>query len=192
MARSSAGAFVAGLTAVALGVVGVLAYQASAAQDRAAEATTKKKPSAPASSPAPGASGKPPKSATALPAGSGTGQRVVYALAAQRVWLVDDVNGKAKVIRTYKVTPSTVSPLPGTYTVTSRSAHITGSDGVPVENVVRFTQVGETVIGFSAALDGKKPKLDPAKQTGGIRESREDGEALWQFATINTKVVVVP
>lgn len=185
MARKSAGAFVAGLTAVALAAVSLLAYQASAAQDRAEEAAKRK----PAASESPAASNKLKKDPTALPADSGSGQRVVYALESKRVWLVDDKN---KVTRTYEVTPSAVSPLPGNYTVTSRSAHITGSDGVPVENVVRFAEAGGTTIGFSAALKDTKPTVDPEQKTGGIRESRKDGEAMWLFATIGTKVVVVP
>ncbi|MDK1472843.1 hypothetical protein QNO07_05260 [Streptomyces sp. 549] len=187
MARNSAGMFVAGLTAAALAVVGVLAYQASAAQDKAPQARESKPPAT--SSPAPGASPEKAADPAALPADSGTGRRVVYALEAGRVWLVDE---SGKVNRTYEVTPGSVSPLPGEYTVSSRSAHITGSDGVPVENVVRFAQVGEAVVGFSAALDGKAPAPDPEKKTGGIREKRKDGAAMWVFATIGTKVVVIP
>lgn len=187
MARNSAGIFVAGLTALALAVVGVLAYQAAAAHEEAPQA---REPKPTASSPAVPGSAESPADPEALPADSGTGLRVVYALEAQRVWLVDE---SGKVTRTYKVTPGSVSPLPGEYTVTSRSAHITGSDGVPVENVVRFAQVGEAVVGFSAALDSKaKPEADPGKKTGGIREKRADGAAMWVFATIGTKVVVVP
>lgn len=184
MARSSsAGVVVAGLTAAAFAVVGVLAFQANAAQERA-EA---RKPAA--SAPAKEPSGKnEQRQETSLPAGSGQGERVVYSLKRERVWLV---GAGDKVKRTYEVGPSTVSPKPGNYHVQSRTSHVTGTDGVPIENVVRFTTVGNTTIGFSAALDGSMPKADPARKTGGIREKREDGEALWLFATIGTKVVVV-
>ncbi|MBR7677376.1 L,D-transpeptidase [Streptomyces daliensis] len=190
MARSgsSAGAVVAGLTAAALAVIGFFAFQANAAQDRAESQA--RKPGA-SGSPSPGASSgtsEKERPDDALPARSGTGTRVVYSLDSERVWLV----GKGdKVSRTYEVEPSSVHPAPGTYKVTSRSSHITGSDGVPVENVVRFTTVGNTTIGFSAALDGSTPKADSARKTGGIREQRKDGEALWLFAPIGTKVVVV-
>ena len=74
----------------------------------------------------------------------------------------------------------------------SRSKRVTGSDGVPVEHVVRFASVDGTVIGFSAALDGSVPQLDPKVRTGGVRETRADGAAMWRFATIGRKVVVVP
>lgn len=191
MARSSggsAGAIVAGLTAAALAVVAFFAFQASAAADRAADASDDKpRATAPASPSATPDETK--KRETALPADSGTGQRVVYALERKRVWLVD---AGEKVQRTFRVWPSSVSPQPGQYAVTSRSAHVTGSDGEPVENVVRFASVGETGIGFSAALDGSKPVVDPAKKTGGIRETRKDGKAMWLFAVLGTKVVVVP
>ncbi|MFD5495509.1 hypothetical protein ACFWH4_22065, partial [Streptomyces sp. NPDC127091] len=125
---------------------------------------------------------------TAPPGDSGRGTRVVYALNTDRVWLVDK-NDKVK--RTFTVKPGTVDPEPGTYRVTSRSGKITGSDGVPVEHVVRFADSDGTVIGFSAAVDGSDPELDPKVRTGGVRETRADGRALWKFATIGRTVVVV-
>ncbi|MGW6512753.1 hypothetical protein ACWGCP_35480, partial [Streptomyces niveus] len=33
-------------------------------------------------------------------------------------------------------------------------------------------------IGFSAAVDGTTPELDPSQRTGGVRETREDGQAM--------------
>ncbi|WP_369205039.1 L,D-transpeptidase [Streptomyces sp. PU-14G] len=193
MARSSggsAGVVVAGLTAAALAVIGFFAYQASAAQDRAERPSAAK-----TAKPSPGDDGgddakghAPSKKETALPARSGEGLRVVYALERQRVWLVGK-DGKAT--RTFEVAPSSVSPQPGTYEVTSRSSHVKGSDGVPVENVVRFASVDGVTIGFSAALDGSTPDPDTSRKTGGIREKRKDGEALWLHAPIGTRVVVV-
>lgn len=182
MARSSSG-FVAGLTTAAIAAVGFLAYQASANVPNGLG----KPPSA--KSPAEAKSKTPGKKAPApLPGGSGTGRRVVYSLADGRVWLVGTNN---KVTRTFGVTPSTVDPAPAAYRVTSRTNATTGSDGTPVEHVVRFTTVDGVVIGFSAAIDGSTPKPDPNTRTGGIRESRENGNAMWQFATIGRTVVVV-
>ncbi|MEU0741042.1 hypothetical protein [Streptomyces sp. NPDC006134] len=185
MASSSAG-IVAGLTAAALATVGVLAYQASAT----VPADLGKPRSAAAPAPGPGATGAPrdERDPTALPADSGQGERVVYALGADRVWLVGADN---RVQRTFEVAPSSVDPAPGSYAVTSRSKSVTGSDGVPVEHVVRFTSVDGVVVGFSAAVDGSMPSPDPAVRTGGIRETRADGDAMWQFATIGQRVVVV-
>ncbi|MFJ8532967.1 hypothetical protein [Streptomyces sp. NPDC093591] len=183
MASSSSG-FVAGLTAAALATVGFLAYQASA--------------SVPADLARPGASSSPEVSAAegprdgresgALPAGSGTGVRVVYSLDDDRVWLVGE--GDA-VKRTFRVTAGSVDPAPGVYSVTSRSNAVTGTDGTAIEHVVRFTEVEGVTIGFSAAVDGSTPQPDPAVKTGGIRESRVDGAAMWDFATIGRTVAVI-
>jgi hypothetical protein len=179
---SSSSTFVAGLTAAAVGTVGFLAFQASASGPVMA--------GQPQASASPTASKAPrdKKNPTALPAGSGTGERVVYSVDDDRVWLVGE-NGKVQ--RTFKVTPGTVDPPPGTYAVTSRSGAVTGTDGTPVEHVVRFTTVGDVVIGFSAAVDGSTPVPDPALRTGGIRESRADGDAMWKFATIGERIVVI-
>ncbi|MET8504403.1 L,D-transpeptidase [Streptomyces sp. NPDC004787] len=187
MARSSSG-FVAGLTAAALAVVGFLAYQASASAPSPAELAAK--PRTPSTAPSATASGKPKpaRDPLALPAGSGTGERVVYGLGAHRVWLVDARN---QVTQTFSVMPSTVSPPPGTYAVTSRSGAVRGSDGVQIEHVVRFATVQDVSIGFSAAVDGSTPSPDPSKKTGGIRMKRADGDAMWTFASIGAKVVVV-
>ncbi len=175
----------AGLTAAAVAAVGFLAFQASAhvpdglGRPAAAQSSASTRPSAPARQDDP----------TALPADSGTGERVVYSLGRDRVWLV---GADGTVRRSFTVTPSTVDPPVGTYQVTSRSNAVTGSDGIPIEHVVRFTSVDGVVIGFSAAVDGSTPGPAPgAGRTGGIRESREDGTAMWEFATVGRAVVVV-
>jgi hypothetical protein len=128
------------------------------------------------------------KNPVVLPAASGTGQRVVYSVADDRVWLVGTGD---KVRRTFKVSPGNVDPAPGTYAVTSRSSSVTGTDGAPVEHVVRFTSVDGVPIGFSAAVKSPGQGPDPGVRTGGIRESRADGDAMWAFAMIGQKVVVV-
>lgn len=75
----------------------------------------------------------------------------------------------------------------------SRNRDGIGGDGVPIEHVVRFTTANGVVIGFSAARDGSLPTAaDPALKTGGIREGRADGDALWQSSPQGTTVVVVP
>ena len=173
---------VAGLTAAALATVGYLGH-------RAAETVPPDLKRQASGSPAPAPKAPRSKHPAALPPRTGVGQRVVYSLGRDRVWLVDQGD---TVRRTFGVSPSTVDPAPGTYRVTSRSGKVTGSDGVPVEHVVRFASVDGTVIGFSAAVDGSAPVLDPTERTGGIRETRADGAAMWKFATIGRTVVVVP
>ncbi|MDQ0832881.1 hypothetical protein QF032_004725 [Streptomyces achromogenes] len=178
---SSSSTFVAGLTAAALATVGFLAFQASAnVPDDLAE-PRRGAPATPAEAPGSVAS-------TALPESSGAGERVVYALIADRVWLV---GADGRVNRTFKVAPGSVDPLPGSYSVGSRSGAITGTDGTPIEHVVRFAEVDGVAIGFSAALDGSLTKPDPRVRTGGIRETVADGDAMWAFATIGRRVDVV-
>lgn len=187
MAPSSAG-FVTALTTAALATVGLLGYQASTTApaknrtDSAPAAVTSKVPQR--------------KDPAALPAASGTGARVVYSLDDDRVWLVGPGD---EVTRTFKVTPGNVDPAPGVYAVSSRSNLITGTDGIPVEHVVRFaSDVDGVAIGFSAAVRDAAPGPDATPfadtgtmRTGGIRESRADGDAMWTFAMIGAQVVVV-
>lgn len=185
VARGSSG-IVAGLTAAAVAAVCFLAYQASAnAPDSVAA------PSASASGPAatPSAKPEPAKDPLAVPEDSDTGNRVVYALKERRVWIVD---GNEKRLRTFTVMPSSVNPLPGVYAVTSRSGTIKGSDGVLIEHVVRFANVDDVSVGFSAAQDDSMKSPDPTLKTGGVRMKRADGNAMWTFATVGAKVVVVP
>ncbi|MEU5209665.1 hypothetical protein [Streptomyces sp. NPDC020742] len=180
---------VTALTTAAIIAVGVLGYQAAAsapdtltqARDDGHHSTAqghRDQPKKKAPKPAP----------PAVPDASGTGRRVVYSLGGKRVWLVG-VDGRA--VRTFTVAPSTVSPPLGSYPVVSRSVSVTGSDGIAIEHVVRFAAVNGVTVGFSAAVDGSRPDPATGKKTGGIRESRDDGKAMWDFALQGTKVVVV-
>ncbi|MEV7318883.1 hypothetical protein [Streptomyces sp. NPDC093970] len=186
MAGTSSG-IVAGLTAAAVGAVGLLAYQASATVPPGLGGR-------PASSPAPGAAAaKAPRDQrhpTALPNSSGTGERVVYSVDDDRVWLVDE---RERVERTFPVRPGNIDPPVGAYWVTSRSKAVTGTDGLPIEHVVRFATTKDgSAIGFSAATGtGTGEPPDPLVRTGGIRETRADGNAMWMFATIGVKVMVI-
>jgi hypothetical protein len=119
-----------------------------------------------------------------VPAGSGTGRRVVYSVGQKRVWLVG-ADGKSQ--RTFAVWPGTVTPAKGAYPVSFRRATGTGSDGVRIENAVYFG----TTSAFSNAVDGSSPSPDPSLQTGAIRVRTADGAALWAFATKGTTVQVV-
>src|SRR5690606_2760204 len=144
----SSSAIVAGLTAAALATVGWLGYQAS--ENVPADLRQARAGTAPAAPEAPRSGSGP----TALPARSGEVRRVTSPLLADRVWLVGE---GGRVTRTYTVSASTVDPAPGTCRVTSRSTRITGSDGIPVEHVVRFAAVEGTVLGFSSAVDAATP-----------------------------------
>ncbi|WP_420821989.1 hypothetical protein [Streptomyces avicenniae] len=189
------------LTAAAIAVVAFFAYQASAADDRPSAAASEE-PSASASEGdsdgagggGGGGEGAEEPTDPALPEESGTGRRVVYALAQQRVWLVDaaaDGSGE-EVTSTFEVFPSSVGPEPGEYAITSRTAQGTGSDGVPMEHAVIFHADAEGIVfGFSAATDGSVPNPESELRTGAIRQSRGDGDTMWEFAEEGTAVVVV-
>ena len=134
---------------------------------------------------------------TAIPARSGTGRRVVFSQSLQRVWLVD---GHDTAKRTYPVSGSVTDNLqPGTYAVYSRSRWAVGVDDSGVmQYFVRFTQ-GPTgaAIGFHTIPTRHGDPLQTKAQLGTplshgcIRQATPDAIALWDFAPVDTKVVVV-
>nr|WP_209311389.1 L,D-transpeptidase [Streptomyces spiramenti] len=201
------------MTVVALVVVGFFAYQASAADGDAPSASPPVSEQSPDGedgehSPGEEPTGDAPEGADdepegngeaggeehPLPAESGDGKRVVYGLADQRVWLVDPADDGLgdEITATYPVHRSSVDPDPGSYLVSARTERITGSDGVPIENVIGFDAPGAVVFGFSTATDGSTPDPDSTTPTGGIRQFATDGEAMWEFTEVGTPVVVVP
>ncbi|MFF3598796.1 hypothetical protein [Kitasatospora indigofera] len=186
------GVVVTGLTVGALALVSLLAFQANGAVDRAGgppkPAASTAAPGLSASTAAPTASATP--TIPAVPATSGAGLRVVYSLGTHTVWLVDPKK-TPQVVAAFTVTPGSVEPSAGSYTVYSRRPTTTGTDGKQIEHVVLFAQQNGIVFGFSAAQDGALPTPDPAVKTGGIRQSRQNGQLLWDFAPNGTKVVVV-
>ena len=135
---------------------------------------------------------------TALPADSGTGRRVVFSESRQRVWLV---RGTGEVRRTYPVSGSRYDNLdPGSYEVYSRSRTATGiEDSGTMRWFVRFTR-GDTgaAIGFHdiPVLAGEQVQsvedLGTPQSHGCIRQRTADARALWGFAPVGTRVVVVP
>jgi hypothetical protein len=138
-----------------------------------------------------------PTTDTALPAGSGTGKRIVFSQSRQRVWLVS--RGR-HVERTYLVSGSLTDNLdPGTYSVYSRSEQAWGvDDSGTMRYFVRFTQGENAAIGFhDIPIDDGTPvqtvaQLGTPQSHGCIRQRRSDAIALWNFAPIGTTVVVTP
>jgi hypothetical protein len=176
--------WVTGLTAGAVAAVVVQAVQADKGPHPTATAA---RPSVSASaSPQPSA----PKSAApaAVPDDSGTGRRVVYSLGQKRVWLVDASDAAR---RSFTVWPGTVSPDPGSYTISLRTEATTGSDGVEIEHIMYFAAKSGLSIAFSNAVDGSSPPPASGIRTSGIRMGKADGSALWTFGETGTKVVVV-
>lgn len=183
------------MTIASLFGVAVLAAQAAATAPQVSNATkdtgkTSGQPSANASGGSAGGAANP----NALPANSGSGQRIVYGEAAKRVWLV---SGGATVVRTFVVVPGTVAAPTGSFAVTNRLASVTGTDGTPVQYVVLFdkAKVGggaATAFGFDAVANVTGMPPAPNSRTGGVRMAQADAQALWNFSNIGTTVVVVP
>jgi len=135
----------------------------------------------------------------ALPPGSGTGTRVVFAVGDQRVWLVDPASGRPDgVVRTYLASGSVTDNLdPGTYKVYSRSRWAVGiDDSGEMEYFVRFTRGENAAIGFHSIPEKAGRPLQSAAQLGTpqshgcIRQALPDARRLWTFAPVGTKVVV--
>ena len=134
--------------------------------------------------------------ATALPAGTGHGRRVVFSEALQRVWLVGTGN---KVARTYRVSGSAYDNLdPGTYSVFSRSEQAWGvDDSGSMRWFVRFAEGPEAAIGFHTIPEINGSPVQTIAQLGiplshgCIRQEAADARALWEFAPVGTTVVVV-
>jgi len=185
-ARLPSWAWVTGLTVGATVAVVALAVQADHGPHPTAASV---KPGSAASASTHGsAKPKPPAGPPTLPDESGQGRRIVYSLAAKRLWLVD---ATGKQIRTFEVWPGTVTPEPGRYSITLRTQSLKGSDGVQIEHVMYFTKVEGVNIAFSNALDGASPPPANGQKLGGIRMDKQDGAALWAFGDQGTSVTVV-
>jgi hypothetical protein len=180
------------MTAVALAGVGILATQAAATAPKVSSNVAAAK-----STRAPGtgvARSSAPTTAdpTALPAKSGTGLRIVYGVGARRVWLVSSSN---TVVRTFPIVPGTIAAPTGAYTVISRLSSETGTDGTPVQYVVLFGRIryngSNTALGFDAVANVTGMPPAPGGHTAAVRMAQADAQALWDFSTFGTAVVVV-
>lgn len=137
----------------------------------------------------------PRPSEAALPAGSGTGRRVVFSESAQRVWLVE---ASGEVAGTWLVSGSLTDNLaPGTYSVWSRSEQAWGiDDSGTMQYFVRFAHGERAAIGFHdiPVDDGELVQgvedLGTPQSHGCIRQRRADARRMWDFARMGTTVVV--
>ena len=133
-----------------------------------------------------------------VPANSGSGRRVVYERAGQRVWAIDkDEN----IIRSWLVSGSQYSnEVPGTHQVYSKSEVSTAWNGkalLPL--MVRWYQTDIGHLGFHAIpllrTDNSPYQTEAefgTRLSGGCqRQANRDAQFMWNFAEIGTKVVVL-
>jgi lipoprotein-anchoring transpeptidase ErfK/SrfK len=133
-----------------------------------------------------------------VPIKSGTGRRIVYANRQQRVWVI---NADNEVIRTFPVSGMLGQPGKGTFSVFSRSPTSYSPEfaGVTFRFMTRFA-IGRNGgnIGFhEIPIRNNKPmqtvdELGAFKGSGCLRSSTQDALFIYQWATLGTKVVVVP
>src|SRR3954453_22202956 len=186
---AAVGAFLITLVAV-LGGMGVLPTTTSSAQAAGLvhQSARDKRPA--------DRSERPASDIVPVPFGSGDGKRIVFDMSEQRVWLV---SGSGSVRRTYLVSGSLTDNLrPGTYSVYSKSMHAWGiEDSATMQYMVRFAHGANAAIGFHdiPVLNGTevqtRAQLGTPRSHGCIRQWRPDAKALWRFAPVGTKVVVL-
>jgi lipoprotein-anchoring transpeptidase ErfK/SrfK len=191
-------ALAASVTAVALlGGIGVMPKDGAGAASALARLQRAAAPAQPevATATAPAQSKPAPAGPRVLPADSGKGRRVVFAIGAQRVWLV---GAGGRVDSTYPVSGSVTDNLkPGRYRVYSRSRWAVGvDDSGTMQYFVRFAHGPHAAIGFHTipTLRGRplqtRAQLGTPQSHGCIRQARTDAIRLWGFAPIGTTVVV--
>jgi hypothetical protein len=177
------------MTIGTLVLVGVLAVSAKAGATKLASASTNATATPTITASATSTSSS--TSTDALPSDSGSGTRIVYSIAEKRLWIVSG----STVEMTFETVPGTVNPSTGTYAVTNKENSVTGSDGTPVEYVVLFDEADvdgtATAFGFDTVAGITGMPSAPTGHTGGIRLAPSDAEAVWQFTSVGTKVVVV-
>jgi hypothetical protein len=132
-----------------------------------------------------------------LPDDSGSGYRVVYDRAGQRVWAVD---GDERIIRSWLVSGSTYSnEVPGTHQVYSRSEMSTAWNGKAyLPNMIRWLKTERGAIGFhgipTKVATGEVYQTDDelgSRLSGGCqRQNNLDASFLWGFAPVGTPVIV--
>lgn len=133
-----------------------------------------------------------------LPPNSGSGKRVVYDRAGQRVWAVDANN---RVIRSWLVSGSKYNnEVPGVHKVYSRSEVSTAWNGrAYLPHMIRWLKTDIGNIGFHGiprhVSDGSRYEKDSelgTRLSGGCqRQADLDANFMWDFAQIGTTVVVL-
>ncbi|MCP3995825.1 MAG: L,D-transpeptidase [bacterium] len=139
-----------------------------------------------------------PDTTVPLPEATGSGRRIVYANAAQRVWIVEEND---TVADTYLVSGREGVPAPGIYEVFSMSeTAFAGHDDITMWFMVRFTRASSGIaIGFHSIPNNAngepmqtEEQLGEFHSAGCVRQSIGHAAALFEWASIGTPVHVLP
>lgn len=138
----------------------------------------------------------PPSPFPPPPPGSGRGRRIVYGNRAQRVWLI---NADGSIHDSYAVSGRRNSPAPGVYSVFSKSPVAwAGHDGITMKHMVRFARGRRLAIGFHSIPTYRSGRplqrldqLGTYRSAGCVRQAPHQAEALYDWADIGTRVVVL-
>ncbi len=132
-----------------------------------------------------------------LPADSGTGRRIVYSNRGQRVWAVDE---SGEVVKTHQISGRIGTPGVGTYRVWSRSdtTCAVANSAICWRWMIRFAlgPNGGNVGFHEIPLKNGQPvqtvdQLGQALSGGCVRQATADAEWMWEWAQLDTVVVVI-
>ncbi len=126
----------------------------------------------------------------------GAGRRILYAMGGQRVWLINDTG---ELHKTHQVSGRRGIPSIGRYRIYSMSRFAWAPyDGITMEYMVRFAR-GEWPYGFHSipVYPGDAPlqtpqQLGTTRSGGCVRQLWDDAEAVFEWSTLGTRVIVTP
>lgn len=126
----------------------------------------------------------------------GSGRRIVLTDSGQRVWLIE---GTGELAKTHQVSGRRGVPGVGRYNVYSMSRYAWAPyDGITMEFMVRFAR-GEWPYGFHSipVWPDESPLQNPAQlgthRSGGcVRQIWDDAEALFAWAEVGDRVIIIP
>jgi len=133
-----------------------------------------------------------------LPAGSGTGRRIVYQESTMHLWVVE---ADGVVTRDYPVTGRPGWPLPGVYHVFTKSvAALSPAYHVSFDWMVAFAHGHRLPIGFHSIprwissglpIQSQSTLGAPIGEGGCVRQRPVDAKWLYTWAALGTTVVVL-
>jgi hypothetical protein len=126
----------------------------------------------------------------------GSGRRIIMTESGQRVWLIE---GTGELYKTHQVSGRRGIPGVGRYNVYSMSRYAWAPhEGITMEFMTRFAR-GEWPYGFHSipVRPGDEPMQTPAQlgtfRSGGcVRQLWDDAEALFEWAEIGDRVLLIP